>query len=95
MTTKTAWTKTGYQTYEKSYQLTKAFNGCDDGNEAVVTIMKEDEGWCFCSSEDWESYDIGDGQKFSATLKEAKEKAMSGIENDIWSNALICDESED
>lgn len=84
--TKLKWHKAKYGgDWEAEYVKPWAVNSYDN-KTCTVTILKDDDLWKFCSSEEWENSDT-DGIEGFKTLKEAKAAAQEATDSDFWSSS--------
>ena len=70
--------------WEAQYKKAYADNSYDNVT-ATITIEKDDDGWWYSSSEEWNTWET-DRVLGYKTLKECKQKALEAVENDIWAS---------
>ena len=78
--------------WEAQYKKAYADNSYDNVT-ATITIEKDDDGWFFSSSEEWNSWELN-GILGYKTLKECKQKALEAVEVDIWTSEAAEAESD-
>lgn len=78
--------------WEAQYKKPYADNSYDNVT-ATITIEKDDDGWFFSSSEEWNSWELN-GILGYKTLKECKQKALEAVEVDIWTSETAESESD-
>jgi len=70
--------------WEAQYKKAYADNSYDNVT-ATISIEKDDDGWWYSSSEEWDTWEV-DRVLGYKTLKECKQKALDAVESDIWAS---------